>query len=227
VRRLGGELGNGVSSHGARGIVDSFSILAFSLLASFFSYLPSMARFAWLTRPPARLSAVEHNHYYRQFSTAVSVYIPYQAYVRRINFPSGLVLVVFFVVTVKIFPGIKIRKRHQLVGALIFCVLWQLARTGFGMYVKHVARVSIVYCSLSSIVLILMWVFYSSAVLLGGVHVRHARAPVEAGPRIPGAFTQRQSRGHDRDLVSQRPVADTDVRRDRGLNPIPVGGGSR
>ena len=92
----------------------------------------------------------------------------------QINGASVLVMIGFFLVTVKLFLNVKIKMRYQFLSALIFCLLWILARNLFGYYVHNITEVSLLYGSLSSVILILMWIFYSSMALLFSVEVMHA-----------------------------------------------------
>jgi len=90
-----------------------------------------------------------------------------------INFMSLLVLIGFYLVTVKLFLNIKIKWRYQFFSAVIFCMLWILARKFFGLYIQHISEVNLLYGSLSSVILFLMWIFYSSMALLFSLEVLH------------------------------------------------------
>jgi uncharacterized BrkB/YihY/UPF0761 family membrane protein len=91
----------------------------------------------------------------------------------QINGASVLVIIGFFLATVKLFLNVKIKLRHQVLAGLLFCLLWILARNFFGFYVHHVTEVNLLYGSLSSVILILMWIFYSSMALLYSIEVMH------------------------------------------------------
>ncbi|MBW2437303.1 MAG: YihY/virulence factor BrkB family protein, partial [Deltaproteobacteria bacterium] len=91
----------------------------------------------------------------------------------RINVFSVMVLIAFYLVTIKLFLNIKIQLRHRLVSALVFCLLWIVARKLFSMYISHITEVNVLYGSLSSVIVILMWIFYSSLALLFSVEVLH------------------------------------------------------
>jgi len=92
----------------------------------------------------------------------------------RINLLSAFVLIGFYLVTIKLFLNVKIRLRHRLASAVVFCLLWLLARKLFSVYIGHITEVSVVYGSLSSVIVILMWIFYSSLALLFSVEVLHS-----------------------------------------------------
>ena len=91
----------------------------------------------------------------------------------QINGASVLVMTGFFLVTVKLFLNVKIKLRYQILSGLIFCLLWILARNFFGFYVQNITEVNLLYGSLSSVILLLMWIFYSSMALLFSIEVLH------------------------------------------------------
>lgn len=88
---------------------------------------------------------------------------------------SIFVLVLFFLITSKIFlPSyVKIDLKNRLIPAIIFAFLWVTARTVFSIYIEHISLVNIIYGSLSSVILILMWIFYASVTLLFSVEIMH------------------------------------------------------
>ena len=91
----------------------------------------------------------------------------------QINGVSVLVMIGFYLATVKLFLNVKIKLRHQFLSGLIFCLLWVLARNFFGFYVHNITEVNLLYGSLSSVILILMWIFYSSMALLYSIEIMH------------------------------------------------------
>ncbi|MEJ2169709.1 MAG: YihY/virulence factor BrkB family protein [Desulfobacterales bacterium] len=91
----------------------------------------------------------------------------------QINGVSVMVIIGFYLATVKLFLNIRIRLRHQFFAGLVFCLLWIAARNFFGFYVQHISEVNLLYGSLSSVILVLMWIFYSSMALLFSVEVMH------------------------------------------------------
>lgn len=91
----------------------------------------------------------------------------------QINGASVVVLVGFFLATVKLFLNVKIKLRYQIFAGLIFCLLWILARNFFGFYIQNITEFNLLYGSLSSVILILMWIFYSSMALLFSIEVMH------------------------------------------------------
>ncbi|MCG6974218.1 MAG: YihY/virulence factor BrkB family protein [Desulfobacterales bacterium] len=89
------------------------------------------------------------------------------------NVVSLIVLVIFFLATVKIFLNIKIRMKYRLLSAALFSILWIFARELFKLYLLHISRVNLLYGSLSSVILILLWIYYASAALLYSLEVMY------------------------------------------------------
>lgn len=92
-------------------------------------------------------------------------------FLANINFLSIFIILVFYMVTIKIFLNVKINTLYILFSGITFCGLWILARLLFQTYIEHVSKVNIIYGSLSSIIIILLWIFYSSIALLFSVEL--------------------------------------------------------
>jgi membrane protein len=63
--------------------------------------------------------------------------------------------------------------REAMIGALTFSLLWVAAKLLFVTYSTHATVYAHLYGSLLEIVLLLLWVYYSSALLLIGAEVAH------------------------------------------------------
>lgn len=92
----------------------------------------------------------------------------------QINLVSWIILVLFFLTTVKVFLNTRIKLRHRLNAGALFGFLWIAARTIFGLYIQHVARINVLFGSLGSVCIVLLWVFYSSVALLYSVEFMYA-----------------------------------------------------
>jgi membrane protein len=144
---------------------------AFYVIISVFAgLLFFMSNFIWIilsTVISPILHAANNTPYVNQISKlAFSAFTSH-----RINLLSAMVLVVFYLVTIKLFLNNKIRLRHRLASAVVFCFLWIVARKLFSLYISHITEVSVLYGSLSSVIVILMWIFYSSLALLFSVEL--------------------------------------------------------
>lgn len=81
--------------------------------------------------------------------------------------PLFLTCCVFFLIY-KIVPKRKVRTVSALQAALFAGLLWELAKHFFGWYVAHFAPYSLFYGSLSTVIIIVLWVYYSSVILIAG-----------------------------------------------------------
>jgi len=144
---------------------------AFYVIVSVFAgLLFFMSNFIWIILSTVLshiLNAVNNAPYVNQISRlAFSAFTSH-----RINLLSAAVLVAFYLATIKLFLNVKIRLRHRLASAIVFCLLWIVARKLFSLYISHITEVSVLYGSLSSVIVILMWIFYSSLALLFSIEL--------------------------------------------------------
>ena len=61
----------------------------------------------------------------------------------------------------RIIPSKKVHFTSALQAALFTGLFWELAKHLFNWYVVHLARYSIFYGSLSTLVILVLWVYYS------------------------------------------------------------------
>ena len=87
----------------------------------------------------------------------------------QINIVSWLILVLFFLTTAKIFLSTEIKLQHRLMAGALFGLLWIVARQCFGLYIQNVARINVLFGSLGSVCIVLLWIYYSSVALLFSV----------------------------------------------------------
>jgi Predicted membrane protein len=77
-----------------------------------------------------------------------------------------VVATIVFVVLLKYFSKEKVKIRYALWGGLLFSGLWMMAIQVFGYYLENVASYSMLYGSLATLITIVIWIYYSSCVLL-------------------------------------------------------------
>jgi membrane protein len=78
-----------------------------------------------------------------------------------------------FCLIYKIIPNKSVHFKSALQAALFTSVLWELARHLFAWYVVHLAHYSIFYGSLSTLVIFISWVYYSSTILVVGAELAY------------------------------------------------------
>lgn len=71
-----------------------------------------------------------------------------------------------FTVAVMWFGTRALRKRDIATGGIVFYALWQLANQLFSVYLDVVPNFELLYGSLASIVVVMLWIFYASMVFL-------------------------------------------------------------
>jgi membrane protein len=81
--------------------------------------------------------------------------------------PFFLTYCMFFLIY-KIIPDKRVHFKSALQAALFTGLLWEMAKHLFGWYVVHLAGYSIFYGSLSTLVIFVLWVYYSSTILVVG-----------------------------------------------------------
>ncbi len=127
-----------------------------------------MANFIWTVVADAIrpiLQLVQQNPYIHNFYAVILEYFTFAHF----NLLSWLILIIFFLITAKLFLTVPIKRHHRLIGGVLFGGLWLLAREIFGMYIKHITRFNVLFGSLSSVCILLLWIFYSAMALLYSV----------------------------------------------------------
>jgi membrane protein len=81
---------------------------------------------------------------------------------------SFLFAVGMFFLIYKIIPNRRVHLRPAFQAALFASFFWEVAKHLFSWYVTHLARYSFFYGSLSALAIFVVWVYYSSIILLIG-----------------------------------------------------------
>lgn len=131
---------------------------------------------------------------------SMAVIVVFPAIVGYLNLPSGLetligygrwlilaaIVVSFLAAIYKYAPAKKASNfRWVLPGALLATLLWLIASWGFSFYVKNFGSYGEVYGSISAVVVLLLWLFLTSFIILIGAELnseieKHARHPRES-----------------------------------------------
>jgi membrane protein len=94
-----------------------------------------------------------------------------------------VVVIMLFAAIFKILPDAKIKFKDVLIGAIITSALFVVGRFVIGFYLKNYANISI-YGTAGSVIVILLWVYYTSMILYLGAeftqaYVRHTGKTIE------------------------------------------------
>ena len=110
-----------------------------------------------------------------------------------VEFISIFFLAGFFILTSKIFlpTYLNIKIKNRIIPAFTFAFLWITARSVFSFYLKHMSIVNIIYGSVSSVVIILLWIFYSAITLLFSVEVMFTLTKKAENDKLISGFKYR------------------------------------
>ncbi len=89
---------------------------------------------------------------------------------------------IIFAVIFKVLPDAKIRWRDVIAGALVTAVLFMLGKFGISVYISQ-TQVGSTYGAAGSLVVLIVWIYYSSIILYLGAEFTKAYA-VEYGDDI-------------------------------------------
>jgi membrane protein len=90
-----------------------------------------------------------------------------------------------FAAVYRILPDVHLAWRHVWLGSLVTAVLFALGKIGIGLYIIHSSTAS-AYGAAGALVVLLLWVYYSSIIFLLGAEFIHAYAR-QRGEEIPPA----------------------------------------
>lgn len=93
-----------------------------------------------------------------------------------------LITMFIFAAIFKVLPDARIEWRHVWVGAFVTTILFMAGRWVISYYLGH-SRMSSTYGTAGSVIIILLWVYYSSMILYFGAALTHAYV-LEKGSRI-------------------------------------------
>ncbi len=108
--------------------------------------------------------------------TAITEYLNMENSPQITNFILYLVMVaVLFAVLYKILPEVKTAWRDVFLGAAVTSLLFNVGRTLIGFYMR-LSNVGSAYGTAGSLVILLVWVYYSAQIFLLGAEFTHAYA---------------------------------------------------
>ena len=84
-----------------------------------------------------------------------------------------LVIFIFLLLIYYQLPGRKGEMRHEFIGAAIAALLWMLMTKAFSLYIAKVAVKSTMYGSLTSMILIIIWLYLGMQIVLYGAEINY------------------------------------------------------
>lgn len=97
---------------------------------------------------------------------------------------SVFTLALLFACMFKFFPDAKIKWRHVWIGSLVTALLFEIGKSAIGLYFGK-AQPGSGYGAAGSIILILLWVSYSSMLVFFGAEFTHNYAQLKDGTILP------------------------------------------
>jgi membrane protein len=79
-----------------------------------------------------------------------------------------LLILAVFLLLYKLIPNTKTYWRYIWPGALLAAVLFEIARTLFIFYLENFANYQLIYGSIASIIVLLVWIYYSAFIMILG-----------------------------------------------------------
>jgi len=121
-----------------------------------------------------------------------------------------------FAVIFKVLPDAKIRWRDVVAGSITTAILFMLGKFGISFYIGK-SNVGTTYGAAGSLVVLLLWIYYSSIILYLGAEFTKAYAVEYGSPIMPSAYavttkTVEVETGHK--TVQEKEQADTQVKVD-------------
>lgn len=79
-----------------------------------------------------------------------------------------LLVLAVFLLLFKLVPNTKTYWRYVWPGALLTAVFFEFARTLFILYLEHLANYQLIYGAITSIIILLIWIYYSALLVIWG-----------------------------------------------------------
>lgn len=106
------------------------------------------------------------------------------------NINSGLTFVIITLIfgfIFKFLPDAKVRKRDIIGGAMFTSILFMIGRYGISIYLQQNATAS-AFGAAGAIILLLLWVYYSAAILYYGAEFTKEHSKVFGGGIVPTSY---------------------------------------
>lgn len=88
-----------------------------------------------------------------------------------------IIISILFAITFKFLPDVKIKWREVRTGAFFTAILFMIGQYGINLYIQYTAKSS-AYGAAGSILIILVWIYYTSAILYLGAEFTQVYADV-------------------------------------------------
>jgi membrane protein len=130
------------------------------------------------------------------------------------NLLTFTITTLLFAVIFKVLPDARIKWKDVTVGAFITAILFTLGKIGIGFYLGK-SNLATIYGAAGSVVIIMIWAYYSSVILYLGAEVTKVYATQYGGKIQPSEFSEWV-------IIEQIPVANATLKEEvLSTNPKP------
>lgn len=98
-----------------------------------------------------------------------------------------ILLSLLFGIIFKVLPDAKIKWKNVMVGAFSTAILFMIGKFGIGFYLGH-SNLGIVYGTAGSIIIVMLWVYYSAVILYFGAEFTKVYAKRYGGEIVPNDY---------------------------------------
>jgi membrane protein len=98
-----------------------------------------------------------------------------------------LLTTLLFALLYQTIPARTVPWKAAFLGAVVAALLWQATKIGFGIFLLHVNSYNRLYGSLGSLVILIVWMYYTMAILLLGAEIAADYEATRYGPRVAEA----------------------------------------
>ena len=130
------------------------------------------------------LIAIVGNHLNKLISGVGKIFIPVID-----NLLSFTIITLIFAVIFKVLPDAKIKWKDVTVGAFITAILFTLGKIGIGWYLGK-SNMATIYGAAGSVVIIMVWAYYSSLILYLGAECTKVYATQYGGKIQPSDYSE-------------------------------------
>lgn len=100
------------------------------------------------------------------------------------SFLSLGLITVLFALIYRVLPDVRVAWRHVWLGAFVTAGLFVIGKSLFGLYLGH-SSLGSSYGAAGSLVIVILWVYYSCLILLFGAEMTQVQARIEHAPLEP------------------------------------------
>ena len=130
------------------------------------------------------LIAIVGNRLNNIFSGVGKVFIPVID-----NLLTFFITTLLFAIIFKVLPDAKIKWKDVTIGAFITAILFTLGKIGIGLYLGQ-SNMATIYGAAGSVIIIMVWAYYSSVILYLGAEVTKVYATQYGGKIQPNDYSE-------------------------------------